>query len=430
MSKAFKKLTGLLLAVLMVVTMIPVMGGRAAAEEAPAFSLYVNGQPTGKSVTREWMEENKMQPQIFPFAGQKNGGKFAYYIAEGPSYEAVLNELTGANSLADLTHTAIRWNNASGAEEGMYDLDVSDLQKATVCFKLVDFDGNDIQPKDFANNANVMVAALKGAATITPIVACTASNGQKSYEDATALLEGDWRQVTSIQPYVGGNPEKEPVLKENNTTNGDSVNYTGKFALTDCPQLNLKIAVPTAATSALSFTNTTPKKATFSEIVTDKEKELFFTGETIWESSDKTVATVDQAGTVKPAGKIGSCIVKKKGVLKSGGEPVELGRCTVKVDQSAFAPAKPVGLKVKNIKKRTAKLTWKKAANATGYIVYRSKKKNKGYKKIKTLTKLSYKNKKLKRGKTYYYKIKAYRKYQGHTIYSPLTAAKKVKIKK
>ncbi len=440
MSKAFKKLTGLLLAMLMVVTMIPVMGGRAAAEEAPAFSLYVNGQPTGKSVTRTWLEQNSMDAQIFPFAGGQ-GKTWQYHVAKGPSYEDVLAYLTGAESLADLPNVAINWND-NGAEQGKFDLYVPDLQNAKKCFKLIAQNGGDIvgsfavpeEGDDPIESAEAV--ALDGAADVTPIIAVK-EKGFTTYSEAVAA-SGSWEDSAKndIMPYVGGNLDKETFLKQGGKIKMGVVNFTGKFAMKNLPELNLKIAVPAASTSTLSFTNTTPRKADFSYALTSIEKQLILKTAT-WASSNTAIATVDKNGTVTPKG-IGSCTVtataKYKEKDQDTGDWVDktavIGRCTVKVDQSAFAPAKPVGLKVKNIKKRTAKLTWKKAANATGYIVYRSKKKNKGYKKIKTLTKLSYKNKKLKRGKTYYYKIKAYRKYQGHTIYSPLTAAKKVKIKK
>ncbi len=63
------------------------------------------------------------------------------------------------------------------------------------------------------------------------------------------------------------------------------------------------------------------------------------------------------------------------------------------------------------IKKKTSdvpKIRWTKNANATSYEVYRSTKKKKGYKRIKVLSadKTSYTDKKSKRGKTYYYKVR------------------------
>ena len=76
------------------------------------------------------------------------------------------------------------------------------------------------------------------------------------------------------------------------------------------------------------------------------------------------------------------------------------------------APAAPKKLKAKVVKKGV-RLTWKKVKDADGYIIYRSYKKNRGYKKIATVKKGSikvYLYKKAKKGKTAYYRIKAYRK--------------------
>ena len=78
----------------------------------------------------------------------------------------------------------------------------------------------------------------------------------------------------------------------------------------------------------------------------------------------------------------------------------------------AKKPSAPTGLKAK----KTAKgiqLNWKKGKNADGYYIYRSYKKKSGYKKIATITKAAktaYLDKKAKKGKTCYYKIKSYQK--------------------
>ncbi len=61
----------------------------------------------------------------------------------------------------------------------------------------------------------------------------------------------------------------------------------------------------------------------------------------------------------------------------------------------------------------TLTLRWKKVSGADGYYIYRSTKKDGTYKKIATVkggTTLTYTNTKLSTGKTYYYKIKAYRR--------------------
>lgn len=93
--------------------------------------------------------------------------------------------------------------------------------------------------------------------------------------------------------------------------------------------------------------------------------------------------------------------------------------------------AKPVLAKAKAGKKSVT-LTWKKVAGANGYKVYRADKKNGKYKAVKTVSKasaVSYADKKLKTGKTYYYKIKAYRTVDKQAKYSSFSAVKSAKVK-
>ena len=93
----------------------------------------------------------------------------------------------------------------------------------------------------------------------------------------------------------------------------------------------------------------------------------------------------------------------------------------------------------KNSKKKTVVIKWKRFSKAAGYELFRSTEPEGEYKmvkavkvtkKIKKKKTLSYTNKKLKKKKTYYYKIRYYQKIDGKIVYSELSAAKKVKIKK
>lgn len=80
----------------------------------------------------------------------------------------------------------------------------------------------------------------------------------------------------------------------------------------------------------------------------------------------------------------------------------------------------------------SAKLTWKKLSGASGYEVYRSTKKSGKYEKIGTVTsgkKTSYTDKKVKIGKTYYYKVRAYKKSGSTKLYNPYSSVKSAKIK-
>ncbi len=84
------------------------------------------------------------------------------------------------------------------------------------------------------------------------------------------------------------------------------------------------------------------------------------------------------------------------------------------------APDAPKGVKAKKVKKGI-QLIWKKTAGADGYVIYRSYKKNKGYKKLTEIKKAGtkkYLDKKAKKGKTAYYKIKSYKTINGKKVLS------------
>lgn len=95
-------------------------------------------------------------------------------------------------------------------------------------------------------------------------------------------------------------------------------------------------------------------------------------------------------------------------------------------------PSKVKISSVKNIKGKKAKITWKKASNASGYKVYRAKSSKGKYTCVKTAgaSSRSWTNAKLKKGKTYYYKVRAYKKVSGKTVYGSYSSVKKIKIKK
>lgn len=77
-------------------------------------------------------------------------------------------------------------------------------------------------------------------------------------------------------------------------------------------------------------------------------------------------------------------------------------------------------------------LKWAASENVTGYQIYRLNTKTKKYEKIATINgadKITYKNKSLKKGKTYRYKIRAYKKYNGTTYYGGFSSVSRIKVK-
>jgi Leucine-rich repeat (LRR) protein/fibronectin type 3 domain-containing protein len=72
------------------------------------------------------------------------------------------------------------------------------------------------------------------------------------------------------------------------------------------------------------------------------------------------------------------------------------------------APLAPVWIKAEKSGDSAVKVSWASVKDATKYELYRSESVNGKYKLIKTTALLSYTNSLLKKGKTYYYKVRAY----------------------
>ena len=89
-----------------------------------------------------------------------------------------------------------------------------------------------------------------------------------------------------------------------------------------------------------------------------------------------------------------------------------------------------VSLKTKN---NTVSVSWKKTNGASGYYIYRATSKNGKYSKIKTITSgktLKYTDKKVKLGKTYYYKVIPFKKISGKSVKSASSEIKSIVLKK
>ena len=83
---------------------------------------------------------------------------------------------------------------------------------------------------------------------------------------------------------------------------------------------------------------------------------------------------------------------------------------------SAAAVKTPAVTSLKKSSSTSATLKWKKVSKADGYVIYRSTSRSKGYRKVKTIKNgktASVRLRNLKQGKTYYFKIKAYRTVNG-----------------
>ena len=75
-------------------------------------------------------------------------------------------------------------------------------------------------------------------------------------------------------------------------------------------------------------------------------------------------------------------------------------------------------------------LTWKRQNNVSGYVVYRANTSKGIYKKVKEIKKnktIQYSTGVLKKGKTYYFKIRSYKNVNGKQVYGAYSNVKSVK---
>ena len=112
-------------------------------------------------------------------------------------------------------------------------------------------------------------------------------------------------------------------------------------------------------------------------------------------------------------------------------EPTEEPSDEPTIQPQIKKPAKPSIKQLKNEKGKKVKVTLtKKISGATGYqVAYATKSSMKGQ-KVKSFKGTSVTISGLKKNKTYYFRVRAYKKQSGKTVYSSWGSIKKIKIKK
>ena len=103
--------------------------------------------------------------------------------------------------------------------------------------------------------------------------------------------------------------------------------------------------------------------------------------------------------------------------------------CIFKDQHRVVSPAQGKIAKISSKNKKVT-LSWKKIKNVKKYTIYRSTKKTGKYQKIASVSKTKYVDKKVKKGKKYYYKIMPETKIGNVTVYGKESSVKSVKVKK
>lgn len=146
-----------------------------------------------------------------------------------------------------------------------------------------------------------------------------------------------------------------------------------------------------------------------------------------WDSGNKTLADVSNDGTVKAKNEgIFYLYANTKWNAEEGGELFEYKKITI---TKKNYKGKDYALKVKKKGKKSVKLKWKNILKNNGYELFRANGKKGKFKKVKSIKKdkTVFTDKKLKKGKTYYYKVRA--KYNKNGKRGKYSFSNKVKAK-
>lgn len=258
-------------------------------------------------------------------------------------------------------------------------------------------------------------------------------------KDKFTVVSGSYSDDPS--PYV-----KNASTPEATVTNGNSKTYAvGDAAIQKAAEDSSNTVTITNGTVSLTGANATIKNDKNNKGTVTVDGTTVKAGDSVQPNAAQTIANLKneiaslksqlaqaQASASKDSTASASQIAQLKKDLADAQAQLKTAQ-----EQSAAkgdtltAPGQVLNLKVK-AGKRTAKLTWTALQdNTTGYRVYRKVKGGKytRVKTIKTASTATWTNKGLKKGKTYYYKVRAYKTITSGELWGAYSNTAKAKIK-
>lgn len=308
------------------------------------------------------------------------------------------------------TYTVASYNNAVTVYKAVKDLPgkdgvtVAELEKAIK-------DLNDAKDALVLQETADLEKAKENAANTLKDAAAIADAGQKDYEEASwKVFDAAYKALKNAPADADKATLESLTLALRNAQAALKKAETPAVAL-DAPKVKAAKAKVTKTGVVVNVTVEAVKDAASYDVYRVVKGKATKVGTT---AAGKT--TVKDKKAVKGASYYAVAVSKDGKVVSKAGAAVAVKLAKAPKIQKATAGSK------------NAKLSWKKVKGAK-VVVYRSTKKNSGYKKVATTRKnaTSVTNKKgLKAGKTYYYKIATIK---GKLI-SAMSKAKRVKIKK
>lgn len=265
----------------------------------------------------------------------------------------------------------------------------------------------------------------------------------KLNKSSVSLVNGKTMQLVATPTYSEGEATEWRVYWKSSNSGIVKVNSYGK--ITAVKPGKATITVYNGNVKASCVVTVKPKKTSFSSlsllssgnVKLKWKKNEGVTGYVIYRATSPN-GTYKKVKTIKGANKL---TVTLKGFTGSKPYYYKIRAYKTISGKNVYGeysgvrtcgPEKVSSVKAKACSGRKVRLTWKRTGSTAGYEIYRATKKNGTYKKIKTITKaktVSYTDKSLKKGRTYYYKIKAYRTIKGKKVYGPCSSVVSAKAK-
>lgn len=256
------------------------------------------------------------------------------------------------------------------------------------------------------------------------------------YNDAKCISGGTFRENPT--DYIAGDTTVRAEV-----TNGTSKTYAvGAKAIQKAAEDSGNTVTVTKGSVVLTGANAKIVNASTNENGTvTVDGSNVGKGKTVQPNASQTIENLknqiaDLQNQIQAAASQGSTAKANITSLKSDLEKAqaELKEAQAQVSEGKTlltAPGQVMNLKAK-AGKRSAKLTWKaQTENTTGYRIYRKVKGGK-YARVKTITKAtqgSWTNKGLKKGKTYYFNVRAYKSITSGELWGAYSNTAKAKVK-
>ncbi len=313
-----------------------------------------------------------------------------------------------------------RYNPSDGTDVEVYELSSSYASKGYIYGMRVSLDG-DVQ---------ILLATAPYSGSIGIYTVMDLGHPGKYLADAKVTLG------TTSYTYNGSARKPGVTVKYGSTTLKQGTDYTVSYS----NNTNVGTAKVTVSgkgnysgTKTASFTikkagQSVTAKAGASSLVVGKTTTITASGKgsISYSSGNKSIATVSSGGkvTAKAPGQV-TITVKAAGNSSYNSASAKV---TIKVN-----PKAPSISSVKNSSAKKAAVKWKKVSGVTGYQIQYSTSKSFGSAAsatVKGASKVSKTLSKLKKGKTYYIRIRSYKTVSGTKYYSSWSGTKSVKIKK